>query len=241
MKKSRKSILYLSIVILIIVIVILIGIIINLLNKNRIEDNEKIAKEQLEETTGDNAYISMSTHTSELAAKQQEIDNMQNTAGQATATADKILKNYTAYKEGKLITGTMENRGELNWNPTTSTSYTVLAGYYSGGILSTANAYSQGYKDGLSQSNVVINYHEHSSSCKCSGNVSCNSTEWSSTYQCTLYHFSCSKCSAGYNLYKFDETSFKQNLASINPCPQIKCGKDNTIIESITINGVTYK
>ena len=142
MKKSGKSILYLTIFVLIIVVLILIGIIINLLNKNKIEENKKIAKEQLEETTTNNAYITLEAHNLELKDKQQEINNIQNTAGQATATADKILKDYTAYKDGQLITGTMINRGELNWSPSTSTSYTVPAGYYSGGTISTANAYN---------------------------------------------------------------------------------------------------
>ena len=51
MKKSEKNILYLTILVLIIMVAILIGIIINFSNDNKIEDNEKLKKQQLEETT----------------------------------------------------------------------------------------------------------------------------------------------------------------------------------------------
>ena len=99
MKKSGKSILYLTTTVLIIVVIILIGIIINLLNPNKIEDNKKLKKEQLEETTTNNAYITLEAHNSELNAKQQEITNIQNLVGKVTVTADKILKDYVAYKD----------------------------------------------------------------------------------------------------------------------------------------------
>ena len=106
MKKLGKSILYLSIIILIIVVIILIGIIINLLNSNKIKDSRKIEKEQLEETNN-NAYITLEAHNSELKDKQQEIDDIQNIAGQATATANDILLGKTAYVNGQLVTGNL--------------------------------------------------------------------------------------------------------------------------------------
>ena len=40
------------------------------------------------------------------------------------------------------------NRGALNWSPSSSTSYSVPAGYYSGGTLSSAGAYSAGHNAG---------------------------------------------------------------------------------------------
>ena len=43
----------------------------------------------------------------------------------------------------------MSNRGNLNWKPSTSTSYTVPAGYYSGGTLNSAGAYNTGYSAGV--------------------------------------------------------------------------------------------
>lgn len=66
----------------------------------------------------------------------------------ATATASSILSGKTAYVNGVKATGTMANRGTLNWSPSTSTSYTVPAGYYSGGTISTANAYNAGLAAG---------------------------------------------------------------------------------------------
>ncbi len=38
----------------------------------------------------------------------------------------------------------MKNNGLLNWNPTTSESKTIIPGYYSGGTISTTNAYNAG-------------------------------------------------------------------------------------------------
>ncbi len=62
----------------------------------------------------------------------------------ANAGAGQILSGYTAWVKGNKITGSMANRGALNWNPGSSTSYTVPAGYYSGGTISTSNAYNAG-------------------------------------------------------------------------------------------------
>ena len=46
----------------------------------------------------------------------------------ATAVAGNILTGKTAWVNGKKITGTMANNGNLNWKPTGSTTYTVPAG-----------------------------------------------------------------------------------------------------------------
>ena len=43
--------------------------------------------------------------------------------------------------------GSMPNKGALNWKPTTSTTYSVPAGYYSGGTLDSSAAYSKGVTD----------------------------------------------------------------------------------------------
>ena len=69
------------------------------------------------------------------------------TAG--TATAGDILSGKTAWLNGTKITGTMANRGSLNWSPTTSTTYSVPAGYYSGGTLDSSGAYNAGYDIGV--------------------------------------------------------------------------------------------
>ena len=66
----------------------------------------------------------------------------------ANAGAGQILNGYTAWVNGNKITGSMPNRGALNWSPSSSTSYTVPAGYYSGGTLSSAGAYNAGVSAG---------------------------------------------------------------------------------------------
>jgi len=138
MRNKKISIKTVIIIVLILVIISLIFIILNMKNKN-IEE-QKIIKEKLEKATTDSSYIALSTHISELDEKQQEINNIQNTAGQATATAGQILKNYTAYKDGKLITGTMANNGALNATLNAGGSYTIPAGYHNGSGKVTANS-----------------------------------------------------------------------------------------------------
>lgn len=66
-----------------------------------------------------------------------------------TASSGDILAGKTALVKGKEISGAMENKGVLNWSPTESNSYTVPAGYYSGGTLDSSKAYSAGYQAGL--------------------------------------------------------------------------------------------
>ena len=68
-----------------------------------------------------------------------------------TATAAQILSGKTAWVNGKKITGTMANRGNLNWKPSNGTTYTVPAGYYSGGTLDSRDAYNNGYNAGYTK------------------------------------------------------------------------------------------
>ena len=79
--------------------------------------------------------------------------NLLKTKGDAEAT--QILTGKKAIVKGTEITGTMANRGNLNWNPSSSTSYTVPAGYYSGGTISSSNAYNIGYANGKESSAPV--------------------------------------------------------------------------------------
>ncbi len=67
---------------------------------------------------------------------------------QATATAAQILTGQTAWVNGNKVTGSMGNRGNLNWTPSNGTTYTVPAGYYSGGTLDSRAAYNNGYNVG---------------------------------------------------------------------------------------------
>ena len=71
----------------------------------------------------------------------------------ATATAGNILSGKTAYVNGSKITGTMANKGALNWSGS-NTTYTVSAGYYSGGTLNSKTSYNNGYNAGYSAGNV---------------------------------------------------------------------------------------
>ena len=73
--------------------------------------------------------------------------NLLKTKGDAEAT--QILTGKKAIVKGTEITGTMANRGKLNWNPSSSTSYTVPAGYYSGGTLNSSGSYNAGYSVGV--------------------------------------------------------------------------------------------
>ncbi len=65
------------------------------------------------------------------------------------AVSNQILTGKKAIVKGIEVTGTMPNRGNLNWAPSTSTSYTVPSGYYSGGTLNSAGAYNTGYNAGV--------------------------------------------------------------------------------------------
>ena len=65
----------------------------------------------------------------------------------ATATAGNILSGKTAYVNGSKITGNMANRGNLNWSGS-NTTYSVPAGYYSGGTLDSRTSYNNGRNQG---------------------------------------------------------------------------------------------
>lgn len=64
------------------------------------------------------------------------------------ASSAQILTGYNAWVNGSNINGSMPNRGNLDFNPSSSTSQSVPAGYYSGGTLSSTNAYNAGYNAG---------------------------------------------------------------------------------------------
>ena len=67
-----------------------------------------------------------------------------------TANTAQVLTGYTfSSANGTNLSGTMANRGKLNWSPGGSTSYAVPAGYYSGGTLNSSSAYNSGYNNGV--------------------------------------------------------------------------------------------
>ena len=68
-----------------------------------------------------------------------------NSAKIGTATVSHVLEGKTFTNANSIgLSGSMKNRGSLNWNPTTNTSYSIPAGYYSGGTLNSAGAYNAG-------------------------------------------------------------------------------------------------
>lgn len=67
-----------------------------------------------------------------------------------TATAAQVLSGYTFTNDSTVgASGSMPNRGQLNFNPSGSTSQSVASGYYSGGTISSQNAYNAGYAAGV--------------------------------------------------------------------------------------------
>lgn len=72
-----------------------------------------------------------------------------------TATAARVLSGYTFTNSSAVgVSGTMPNRGALNFNPSSSLSQSVSAGYYSGGTLSSQNAYNAGYSAGKNDAEI---------------------------------------------------------------------------------------
>lgn len=66
------------------------------------------------------------------------------------ATVAQVLSPYTfSNASASGLTGTMANRGSLTFNPSSSTTQSLPMGYYSGGTLSTVNAYNAGYNAGF--------------------------------------------------------------------------------------------
>ena len=112
----------------------------------------------------------------------------------ANAAAGQILSGYTAWVKGSKITGTMANKGALNWSGS-NTTYSVPAGYYSGGTLNSKTSYTNGYNAGVSAADNRANtnstnyktgynagYSAATSSLSKAGNGTCNThTTTSST------------------------------------------------------------
>ena len=60
-------------------------------------------------TTIENEKNELQNENNSLTSKATELTNLKETLSKVTAAEGQILKNYTAYKDGKLITGIMEN------------------------------------------------------------------------------------------------------------------------------------
>ena len=73
------------------------------------EKDKKIAELNEKVTTIDNEKNKLQNENNALTSKATELTDLKETLSKVTATEGQILKNYTAYKDGKLITGTIAN------------------------------------------------------------------------------------------------------------------------------------
>ena len=73
------------------------------------EKDKKIAELNERVTTIENEKNKLQNENNSLTSKATELIDLKETLSKVTATEGQILKNYTAYKDGKLITGTMAN------------------------------------------------------------------------------------------------------------------------------------
>ena len=79
----------------------------------------------------------------------------------ANAGAAQILSGFTAWIKGNKVTGSMPNRGALNWSGS-NTTYGVPAGYYSGGTIDSRPSYTNGYNAGVSAADNRVNTNSQS-------------------------------------------------------------------------------
>ena len=164
MIKTNKGITLIALVITIIVLIILAGISISILTgedglitkaKQGAQNYQNAAIE--EQTMLNNIYDGVGIETAkgnssstgtlyDLTEKQRQIDELQAELnalkadlGEQASTSDKILKDYKAYVQGQLVTGTMENRGAVTETIAPGETYTIPEGYHNGTGTVTAN------------------------------------------------------------------------------------------------------
>ena len=100
------------------------------------EKDKKIAELNERVTTIENEKNKLQNENNALTSKATELTDLKETLSKVTATEGQILKNYTAYKDGKLITGTMANYAGQTQDATSTNddTYTYLTipnnGYY---------------------------------------------------------------------------------------------------------------
>ena len=133
----------------------------------------------------------------EIAALEEKIKELEQTiedlkSKQATgdATVEQVLEEATFSNSSETgLTGTMPNRGTLDWNPNNSTSYTVEPGYYSGGTLDSSGAYNAGVTATKAEYNSILTFPIQANSRRItlvkSANWTGNGTSCSSSYTCS--------------------------------------------------------
>lgn len=110
-------------------------------SKNEELDNKNETINELEGAVNNlNGQIgNLNTQIAELTKKQAT----------GNATEAQVLTGRTfSNSSGIGLTGTMPNRGTLNWSGN-NTYYTVPEGYYSGGMIDSRPSYNNGYNDGV--------------------------------------------------------------------------------------------
>ena len=120
--------------------------------KKQIEDfniqisnlQKEIADLKAQIASKDMEIANLKKQISEKEAKIQDLQNQLNNLNalltQTNATDDKILAGYKAYSGGKLLTGTMTNRGAISSSLNCGQSYTIPVGYHNGAGKVTANS-----------------------------------------------------------------------------------------------------
>ena len=155
--KNNKGITLVALVVTIIILIILAGISINILTgTDGLIAKTKQAKENMELAT-----IEEQTALNEIYG---QLDNGVAVAGNnfanqtiGTATSDKILKDYTAYVNGQLVTGNMNDYSEniqeitLIANHTSDTEYNISEGYHKKMKVDASALYEAAYNAGRMQ------------------------------------------------------------------------------------------
>ena len=95
------------------------------------EKDKKIAELNERVTTIENEKNKLQNENNTLTSKATELTDLKETLSKVTATEGQILKNYTAYKDGKLITGTMATNKTISTSVSINGTCTIPAGYYS--------------------------------------------------------------------------------------------------------------
>ena len=156
-QNEEKGITLVALVITIIILIILAGISINtLIGENGIITKAKEAKQNIT-LAGEAEAIQLNQLYYELEnggelteddnskdeiirSLREELEKLYELLEQTNATEDKILKDYKAYSQGQLLTGTMIDRGAVGSSLNCGQSYIIPEGYHNGSGVVTANS-----------------------------------------------------------------------------------------------------
>ena len=140
----------------------------DILNKELEKEGESLTKEELEEIAENHGELQEDGNTIITDDGYEiNIDEIykpgEGTSGGVIATgnateADVLEGKTFSNSSGTGLSGTMTNRGTLNFNPNESTIQTVEPGYYSGGTLDSSEAYNAGLSAGQTSSKDNVTY-----------------------------------------------------------------------------------